>query len=379
VAGGDLGSQLAWTGKAAVEANDEEGEESGGEHRNRQVRQTAEHQKPAQGDKQQGEVRTVARNQEIGGESHDRGHGQRQQGRSDEVSDDPQGDLAAARDRGLLAGAKRLPAAHVLKQHHWHGQHPARDPRDHHQRHCRQQDAGTDDRDGEFGRLAGQVVVDVVASQKQPVKGCHTRQKRQRDHQQPDQREARETQEMCSSPERVEESLHPGHPPVLERAETDDHQLARLGEENTQRHGAHHHQRRQTGGMEQKRHDGLIGDHTGRRRCEKELEEQPDEWHEDRHCEPTREKIGEEELRPDAPEFVQRVGQDGQFRQVHGGPRIGPHRETSEHPPPGGTAAGSVQFVAGFSLSMTWSIVKLAGVWRGGNSLKVARNSATNA
>ncbi len=66
--------------------------------------------------------------------------------------------------------------------------------------------------------------------------------------------------------------------------------------------------------MEQKTHDGAIGDHAGLRGREKDLEQQSDDGRKNHDPEDPRQEIGENQLGPGAPEVPQRLDQDSSCR-----------------------------------------------------------------
>ena len=103
----------------------------------------------------------------------------------------------------------------------------------------------------------------------------------------------------------VKQGIQPGYVPVLEGPETDDHELAGLGKENAQRYGGYHDQRCHAEWVEQKRHDGLVGDDAGRRAPQEELPQQTDSGRDDDDGQDSREKIGENQLRPCSPKVAE--------------------------------------------------------------------------
>jgi hypothetical protein len=92
--------------------------------------------------------------------------------------------------------------------------------------------------------------------------------------------------------------------------------MTALSEKNTQRYGTHHHQRRHTEWMEQKRHHGLIGDHTGGCPPEEELAQETDRGRDNDHRERPGQQIGEDKLRPGAAEIAECIGQERPGRCV---------------------------------------------------------------
>jgi len=62
--------------------------------------------------------------------------------------------------------------------------------------------------------------------------------------------------------------------------------------------------------VEQKRHDGLVGDHARGRAPEEEFAQQANRGCDDDHRESPRQQIGENQLRPGAAEIAECIGQE---------------------------------------------------------------------
>jgi hypothetical protein len=231
-----------------------------------------------------------------------------------EPPEKPQRQFPALWTRGDIAGLKGLSAAHSFKEHHRQCQHPGGNLRGDDQGEHSQEKPDGNDCGFELRWFPRQVVVDVVGSDQQPVDASTCSQKGHRDQQEPYDRGCREVDECHRPPIGVEQGVQPGHVPVFEGTETDDHELAGLGEENAQGNGGYHHQRCHAEWVEQKRHDRLIGYDAGRRAPQEELPQQTDSGRDDDDGQDSREKIGENQLRPGAAKVPKCVNKERLWR-----------------------------------------------------------------
>jgi len=121
-----------------------------------------------------------------------------------------------------------------FKKHHRQCQQPGRNLRDDDEGKDRQEQSGDDHGGRERWWFPGQVVVDVVGPDQQPVDSTACCQKWHRDQEEPDHRGTRQVDEVDRSPIRVDQGVEPGHAPVLDGTKPDHHELPGLGEKNAQ-------------------------------------------------------------------------------------------------------------------------------------------------
>ena len=190
---------------------------------------------------------------------HRRGDGPRGEG---------QGDGPPVPHRTLGALPEGAARAHALEEHERQGQDPSADHPEHERGEPREDEAGEGDGDPEHGRLAGQVEVDVVVVQEEPVDGSDGEDEGRREEQDPPHNVKGQAQDGLGldGPE-GEGPRHPQARALLPR-EPDPHEAGHLQDGDRDEQGAADEERHQAPGRVHEeeqdvrvREGGRVGPH----------------------------------------------------------------------------------------------------------------------